>query len=405
MLKAYKTELGPNNKQKGFLSQCAGASRVVFNWGLAEWTAWFFDAGIRPVSQERLKKYFNCMIKDENFPWLRDYPYSITEATFINLGRSFDNFWRQRKDGTVQKRITQLKSRGRWAKRVAKTLEKDRPYICAEPGFPRFKRRGDNQSFQLKEFRVYRDRIEIGRRCDVTGIGAIRLKESDYIPVNAQRYGTYATVSQRAGRWFVSVLVQEECQTIKTTGKVVGVDFGINTLATCSNGVVFPNSRPLEQGLRKIRALNKELDRRQQGGANWKKTKKKLARAHFKVSNIRSHLLHQINHYLTHVLRPGVIVLEDLNVSGMMKNRYLARSIADVGFAELRRQIEYKAKWCGIRVVFADRFEPTSKRCSGCGEIKEDLSLTHRVYRCDFCDLVIDRDLNAAINLAALVEP
>jgi len=117
ILKAYKTELDPNNKQRGFFRRCAGASRFVFNWGLAEWEAWFFELGVRPVSQERLKKYFNCMIKDEECPWIRELPYSLEEAAFINLGRAFENFYRQRKDGTVTKRITQLKKNGDWAKR------------------------------------------------------------------------------------------------------------------------------------------------------------------------------------------------------------------------------------------------------------------------------------------------
>ena len=182
---------------------------------------------------------------------------------------------------------------------------------------------------------------------------------------------------------------------------MIGVDFGIKVLSTCSNGRVFENPKPLADAQRKLRRLSKELARRKKGGTNWHKTKTALAKMHKRVADVRSHTLHQVSDYLTQEVRPVCIVIEDLNVRGMVRNHSLARAISDVGFGELRRQIEYKAGWLGIEVLIADRWYPSSKTCSRCGVVKSGLTLSDRTYSCG-CGLVIDRDLNAALNLAAL---
>jgi len=399
ILKAYKTELDPNNKQRAFLRQCAGTARFVFNWALNEWEVWFFELGIRPVSSHRLKRYWTNMVKRDEYPWVYDYHYSIQESAFRNLGQAFSNFYRQRKDGTVARRIEQQKANGKWAKRVAKLLEKGRTGIQLEPGYPQYKSRYDEiVSFQLRDVKIYPYCVGL------PGIGLVKLKETDYLPTDAGKPGVYFTISRRAGRWFISMTDREALAIpAATTGNVVGVDFGIKSLAVCSNGKVFENPRHLQQADKKVKRLQRELSRRTKGGANWKKTKAKLQRAHFNLANTRKHTLHEISSYLTYKLKPSVIVLEDLNVSGMMKNHCLARAISDVGWGELRRQIEYKAHWAGSEVVLADRWEPSSKRCSMCGAIKPDLTLADRIYRCDSCSGVIDRDENAALNLAALV--
>jgi len=396
--RAYKTELDPNNKQQALFQQYAGTSRRVYNWALAEWEAWFFEWGIRPVSASRLKAFWNNMIKDDEFPWVREYPYAIQESAFRNLGQAFSNFYRQRADGTVAKRIAQQKRDGTWGKRVAKLIEKGRSGIQLEPGYPRYKSKDKQISFQLRGVHIYSDCVKL------PGIGLVKLKERDYLPVEAGKLGVYFTISKRAGRWFISVLDREaNIDRVETSGKIVGVDFGIKSLAVCSNGKVFENPRHLQQADRKVKRLERELSRRTKGGANWRKTKAKLQQAHFDLANARQHTQHEISSYLTYKLRPSVIVLEDLNVGGMMKNHCLAQAIGDVGWSELRRQIEYKAAWIGSEVMLADRWEPSSKRCSMCGAIKADLKLSDREYHCDNCAGVIDRDLNAALNLAALV--
>ncbi len=166
-----------------------------------------------------------------------------------------------------------------------------------------------------------------------------------------------------------------------------------------SDGSMYSNPRVLEKKLRKLRKLSRSLSRKKRGSKNRKRARLGLARLHLRVFNIRQDTLHKITIYLTK--NHSQIVIEDLCVSGMLKNRKLSRVIADVGFYELRRQLEYKCEWYGSELVVAPRFYPSSKRCSVCGNIKSDLTLSDRVYVCDECGLEIDRDLNAACNLVA----
>lgn len=364
IIRGYKTELDPNNKQRTMLGQCCGASRYVYNWGLAEWGRQY-EAGEKP-SAYSLRKQFTAQ-KDELCPWIRAVPYAVTGAAFLNLGLAFKHFFRRVKGGD-------------------------------KPGYPKFKKRGQHSSFQLKHTRIEHDRVRL------THIGWVYLKERDYIPVsgNDVKFTTYATISERAGRWYISVQAKEKMPDPQNGSTlVVGVDFGLKTLATCSDGTVYENPRPLREAQRKLKRLGKELSRRRKGGSNWRKTKQKLQRQHAKVANIRQHVLHNISHDLVVNKRPGAIVLEDLNVLGMAQNHCLAQAIADVGFSELRRQIEYKARWYDVEVIVADRWFPSSKTCSKCGCIKDDLTLTDRAFHCNDCGLEIDRDLNAARNLAA----
>jgi len=344
------------------LRRCCGAARYIYNWGLAEWKAWY-ERGDKP-SRYKLCKHFNA-VKDDICPWVRELPYAVTESAFANLGLAFDNFFRRVKNGEEK------------------------------AGYPKFKKRGRVNSFQLRGTKIKHDRVRL------TGVGWVRLKERGYIPTEGT-YGIYATVSEIAGRWFISVLVKDNEEQPQNNGdKIIGVDFGLTHLAVCSDGTIFENPAALRQALRRLSRLNRELSRRKKGGKNWVKTKRKLQRAHAKVANIRRHALHQASYSLVFEKRPTLIVLENLNVSGMMKNRHLARAISDVGFYEMRRQIEYKAAWAGTEIAIASRWFPSSKTCSNCGCVKDALSLGDRVFICEHCGFEIDRDLNAAMNLAA----
>jgi len=369
ILRAYKTELNPNNKQRTMFRKCAGTNRFVYNWGLAEWKRQY-EAGEKP-SRYGLCKQFNS-VKDEECPWIREIPYAVTDSAFYNLGCAFKNFFRRVKNGSDK------------------------------AGYPQFKKKGRDDSFQLKHTCVERDRVRL------THIGWVRLKERGYIPTSDSevKFGVYTTVSRCADRWFLSVQVEEEIlESENGSTLVLGVDFGLKALAVCSDGTIFENPHALQQEERKLKRLSKELSRRKKGGQNWKKTKRKIQRCHARIANIRKHALHQVSHHVTAKTKPGTVVLEDLNVSGMMQNRHLSKAISDVGFYELRRQTKYKASWNGVKVVIADRFYPSSKICSECGAVKPLLKLSERKYVCEECGTVIDRDLNAAMNLAALAEP
>jgi len=366
ILRAYKTELDPNNKQETALRKCAGTARFVYNWGLAEWKRQY-EGGEKP-SHYGLCKQFNG-IKDEAFPWIREAPYAVTESAFRNLGFAFKNFFRRVKNGD-------------------------------KPGYPKFKKKNRDDSFQLRNTHVEHDRVRLAR------IGWVRLKEWGYIPKTESgiEFGVYATISRQANRWFISVQVEEEISEPENGNtSVLGIDFGLKSLAVCSDGTIFENPKALQQEERKLTRLSKELSRREKGGQNWKKTKRKIQRCHARIVCVRNHALHRVSHYVTAKTKPGTVVLEDLNVSGMLQNRHLSKAVSDVGFRELRRQIEYKAKWCGSDVLVADRFYPSSRLCRFCGLINDSLSLAEREWTCE-CGAHHDRDLNAALNLAALGE-
>jgi putative transposase len=230
-------------------------------------------------------------------------------------------------------------------------------------------------------------------------LGRLRLKEREYLPMGGVQILS-ATVSEQAGHWYVSLQVEEEQAVPDNSGPVCGIDLGIKHLATLSDGEVIPNPRHLKRRLKKLKRLQRIVSRRQKGGKNRKKAVQKLAKLHRQIKNQRSNTLHQVTTLLSKT--KSVLVIEDLYVAGMLKNHRLAQAIGDVGLYEFKRQLLYKASWYGSRVLLADRWEPSSKRCSGCGWLDADLTLADRTFQCEQCGLVLDRDLNAAINLAKL---
>ena len=232
-------------------------------------------------------------------------------------------------------------------------------------------------------------------------LGRLRLKERGYLPTTGVKLLS-ATVSEQAGHWYVSVQVEQAQEMAANTGPVVGVDLGVKTLATLSDGTMEPNPRHLKRRLKKLKRLHKAVTRKQKGSNNRKQAACTLAKQYRRVGDQRANTLHQVTTRLAKTT--SVIVIEDLNVAGMLKNHHLAQAIADVGFAEFRRQLRYKAHWYGSQVLLASRWEPSSKTCSRCGWVDEDLTLADRVFHCQNpeCLLVLERDLNAAVNLSQL---
>jgi putative transposase len=190
-----------------------------------------------------------------------------------------------------------------------------------------------------------------------------------------------------------------EPQRVVPTGEVLGIDLGIKTLAVLSDGTVYQNPKYLEHTQRKLTHLQRKLARQQRGSNRRAKTKARIAEVHAMIANQRSDVLHKMTTEIVKTKRPLAIVIEDLNVSGMTKNHRLARSVGSASFGEIRRQIIYKCEWYGVGLVIADRFYPSSKTCSQCGNVKSALSLSERVYLCDKCGHTLDRDLNASLNL------
>jgi len=250
-------------------------------------------------------------------------------------------------------------------------------------------------------------------------LGTLRLKGYEYLPTRGVHILS-ATVSEHAGHWFVSIQVEEEVpEPTPATGQPLGVDLGIKTLAVCSDERTIENPRALRKTLKRLIRFHRRTSRRKKGSKNREKARQQLARQYYRVGNVRRDVLHKATSTITATTkrekkgpqrkqtvrtRPKTIVMEDLNVAGMLKNRTLSRAISDVGMYEFKRQMRYKTQWNGEMLLLADRFYPSTKKCSRCGHVKEQMDLTERVYICERedCGLVLDRDLNAALNLVAL---
>ncbi|MGI5238006.1 IS607 family element RNA-guided endonuclease TnpB [Dactylosporangium sp. CA-139066] len=281
-------------------------------------------------------------------------------------------------------------------------------------GFPRLKSR--HRSTPSVRFTTGAIRVEPDRKHVVLPrLGRLKLHESARKLAHRLEAGTArimsATVRRDGGRWHVAFCVEvDRVQRLPArTDATVGIDVGIKHLAVLSTGTYEPNPRHLDAAQQRLRRLGRRLSRRQgpdrrtgQRPSNrWRRAQTQLGRAHARVANLRRDGLHQLTTRLAGTY--GTLVVEDLNVAGMLRNRRLARHIADAGFGELRRQLAYKTLWSGGRLIVADRWYPSSKTCSGCGAVKTKLPLAERTYTCTSCGLVLDRDVNAACNLAALV--
>ena len=357
--KSYKVELDPTNVQITNMKKNIGAARFAYNWGLNKKEEAYKQKIKRPSAVD-LNRELNLLKKTE-IPWA----YECSKCSFQEALRDLDNAY----------------------KRFFDNCKKG---IKGKKGFPKFKsKRNDKQSFRLTGL-IY---IKSGR-IGLPRIGKVKLKEIDYIPKDSKIIRT--TVSKKADKWFVSILTEVEHKQLPQNTKVVGIDLGIKTLATCSDGTTFENPKALKKNLHKLKFQQRKLSKKIKNSKNYEKQKLKVQKIHYRISNIRKDGLHKATSKI--INDNQVIVLEDLKVSNMMKNHKLAQAISDASFYEFRRQIEYKAKWSNRQVVFVDKFFPSSKMCSSCGQKKEDLKLSDRVYKCD-CGLEIGRDLNAAKNL------
>jgi putative transposase len=274
-------------------------------------------------------------------------------------------------------------------------------------GFPHKKRKGrarDACRFTTGGIKVLDDRKHVR----LPKIGVLKTHESTRKLARRLEHGSArilaATITRTADRWYVSftVEVQRDVSAGNGSTSVIGVDAGIRHLATLSTGANIPNPRALQRSLRKLRRRNRQLHRRMPSSNRRGITRRKLSRVHARTTNLRRDALHKLT--TTLATQHGTIVVEQLNLAGMLQNRRLARSLADAGLAELRRQLAYKTAWYGSRLVVADRFYPSSKTCSACGGVKAKLTLAERTLRCEACGLQVDRDLNAARNLAKLAQ-
>jgi putative transposase len=352
--KSFKTELNPNNKQITLFKQYAGTARFVYNWALDLLQKDYeSEKKIKP-SAMTLHKILIGKKKDE-FKWMREISKWCPQNSLRNLEVAYNNFFKKKNK------------------------------------FPKFKKKGQKDFFTLDNpISVKNNKIKLPK------IGWVPLKEKDYIPEGKPKS---VTISCKVNKWFISVYYEVEFKKQDYIEDVIGVDLGVKSLAITSDGEFFSPSKKLKHKEKSLKRLQRKLSRQKKGSKSRDKTKNKIAKKHFKISNHRKDILHKATSYLVKTKLSKTIVIEDLNVSGMIKNHKLAKAISNIGFYEFRRQLEYKCSWYGKELIIADRFYPSSKLCSFCGCKKEDLKLADRIYSCNNCKGLIDRDLNAAINL------
>ena len=419
----FQFALDPNLEQRVLLAKCAGARRYTVNYHLAR-----VKANLEARSSERDD------LTDEGTPRQPSTPsLSWTAFSFINEfnawknGQSDDSLvnedgtrglaWRHELPGDVFECASVDAARA--LENFSASRRGERSGTPA--GFPRFQAKGKvAPRFRLRN-RATPGRAPSSQPIRFSDPSHLRLPKFGPLKlfgptrkvrrmIDAGRFHVYsATLTQRAGRWTVSLtgvaaeLHQAERSRTDRHAIPVGVDRGIISLcvAADADGVSiesFEGVTTLKQAHASLNAANQALARTTPGSKGRQRAKSRLAKRHRKVANTRRHLVHQASKAL--VERCQVLVIEDLNVAGMVRNRRLAKSVSDAAMGELSRQFLYKARWHGVEVRVADRFFPSSKTCSGCGEVKKDLDLSTRTYSCENCGLVIDRDLNAAINLA-----
>ena len=375
MFESVKVALDPTPSQERRLASHAGAARFAYNAGLAH-VKEAIDAGMKPEWHFfSLANWWNAN-KNE-----------------LAVDADGETWWQENSAESYYRALEALaKGLSNWSK----SRRGDRK--GRKVGFPKFKAKGSATP-----------RFAYGTGCfglvkgDPKALKLPRIGRVHCMEDVAARVGDAKvkrmTVSQRAGRWYASLTVEREEPAVRETprGGAVGVDLGVKVLATLSDGTVISNPRHLAASEKKLKKAQQALSRKTKGSNRRAKAKARVARLHARVANQRSDTMHKLTTRLTR--KYSGISIEDLNVAGMVKNHRLAKHIADAAFGEFRRQLEYKAARTGVRLHVVNRWYRSSKTCSGCGSVKAKLSLSERTYRCDSCGLVLDRDLNAAINI------
>lgn len=362
--RAFKYELDPNMGQLALLAKHAGTARFAYNWGLARKKDTLEKKEKVPTAVD-LHRELNTL-KKTDFPWMYEVSKCAPQEALRNLDVAFRNFWNGR-------------SKGR------------------KTGFPKFKKKGIHDSFRFSTgaMHVFERHVQLPR------LGKIRVKEPICASlrdiVNGAGKILSTTVSRVADRWYVSFTVEHETSDpVPVQGPVAGVDLGINCFAVLSDGTEVRAPKPLQRMLTRLQRLSKKLSRKKKGSTNRKKAAMRVARLHRRITNIRNDFLHKLSTDLAKT--KSVIVLEDLNVKGMVRNGRLARHIADAGWSRFREMMKYKTSWYGSTLVTTPAFFPSTKTCSVCGSV-QDMSLRERTFECKNCGAVMSRDLNAAINL------
>lgn len=358
MIRAQVIKLDPTHDQKIFFNRCIDDARFAWNWALEQWQKQYAE-GLKP-NEGGLRKQLNAC-KREKFPWLMETPKNVVQQAIMNLGEAYQNFFNSVKGKRAGSKMNPPDFKKKNKANKSARLDNG-------PGTFKF----DGKSVKLAK------------------VGLVKTFEE--LRFEGRPIGT--TLSFQGGFWWLSVKVElPDVEKTVNPESSVGIDLGLTTAITLSNGEKYEAPKPLKEKLKKLRSLNKSLSRKEKGSQNSKKSIKKLSRLHWKIGQIRKDWQHKMTTSIAK--RFSLVCVEDLNVSGMMKNRCLSRSISDIGWSEIGRQLKYKCD----HVQKVDRFFASSKLCNKCGEKNDEMNLSTREWTCKKCGSHHDRDENAAKNI------
>ena len=378
MIKSIKVRLNPNNKQSTKLFQYAGCARFAYNWAISREQD-NYKQGNKFLSDSELRKEFTQLKKQSEYQWLNEVSNNVTKQAIKDACNTYKRFFKG------QCKYPKFKSKKH-----------------STPSFYQ-----DNIKIQFTDTHVKVESFSMSKKQNKQKLNWIKLCEKGRIPTDCKYMNPRFTYDGLY--WYVSVGIEVNDNTTLPSNEGIGIDLGIKDLAICSDGNTYKNinkTQTVKKLEKKKRRLQRSISRKYEKnkkGANYCKTsniikrEKELLKLNHRLTNVRQNYLHQTTSEIVK-REPSFICIEDLNVSGMMKNKHLSKAVQQQGFYEFRRQIEYKTMWNNIPVVIADRFFPSSKLCSCCGSIKKDLKLSDRIYKCE-CGNIIDRDYQAALNL------
>lgn len=370
----------PNNIQNTKLFQYAGAARFAYNWALTREQE-NHEKGGKFLPDTELRKEFTRIRNSDEYAWLQDISNNVTKQAIKDACNAYKNFF--------------------------KGLQQYPRYKTKKRSMPKFYQ--DNIKLKFTDTHVKLEGFSSSRKANKQKLNWVRLAEPGRIPADARYMNP--RISFDGLNWWISVGIECPDSREELSEQGIGIDLGVKDLAVCSDNHTYKNInksqtiKKLEKRKRRLqRSVSRKYEQNKKKGKYCKtnnviKKEKLLLKVNHRLTNIRKNYLHQTTSEIVD-RKPRFICIEDLNVSGMMKNRHLAKAVQSQGFYEFHRQLEYKCKNAGIQLIAADRFYPSSKLCSCCGSVKKDLKLSDRVYRCS-CGNVMDRDLQAAINLKA----
>lgn len=378
MIKSIKVRLNPNNKQLTKLFQYADCARFAYNWAIAREQE-NYKQGNKFLSDNELRKEFTQLKKQPEYQWLNEVSNNVTKQAIKDACSTYKRFFKG------QCKYPKFKSKKR-----------------STPSFYQ-----DNVRIQFTDTHVKVEGFSMSKKQNKQKLNWIKLCEKGRIPTDCKYMNPRFTYDRLY--WYVSVSVEVDDNTILPSNEGIGIDLGIKDLAICSDRNTYKNInktkkvKKIEKRKRRLqRSISRRYEKNKKGVSYCKtsniiKREKELLKVTKRLTNIRQNYLHQTTSEIVK-RKPSFICMEDLNVKGMMKNKHLSKSVQQQGFREFRLQIEYKSEWNNISVIIADRFFPSSKLCSCCGNIKKDLKLSDRIYKCE-CGNIIDRDFQASLNL------